>query len=88
MIAIINKHYSAILKNIPVEFNIGESRKRSHGQRMMTKYDYRICNETLFNNLVNEVVSPDTEKTLVDFCRMLLMLIGDKPVVRELMKGY
>ena len=87
MIAILNKHYSAVLKSIPLEFNTAEVKTMSHNQRVMTKFNSRIANEMMFNKLVNEVVSPDNEKTPVDFCRMLLMLIGDTPAVRALQKG-
>ena len=87
MIAVINKHYSAILKSFPVDFNVEETKMLSHGQRSMSKFNSQITNERMFNKLVNEVVSPDYEKTPVDFCCMLLMLIGDAPAVMELQKG-
>ena len=87
VIAILNKHYSAVLKSIPLEFNTAEVKTMSHNQRVMTKFNSRIANEMMFNKLVNEVVSPDYDKTPVDFCRMLLMLIGDTPAVRALQKG-
>ena len=82
-----NKHYSAILKSFPVDFSISESQMLSHSQRSASKINSRISNEIIFNQLVNDVVSPDNEKTPVDLCRMLLMLIGDTPAIRELQKG-
>ena len=87
VIAVMNKHYSAILKSFPVDFNISESRVLSRSQRSTSKINSRISNEVIFKQLVNDVVSPDNDKTPVDLCRMLLMLIGDTPAIRELQKG-
>ena len=47
----------------------------------------QIFNEIIFNDLVNQLVSPDHEMTPINFCNMLLIMIGDPPAVKELQKG-
>ena len=47
----------------------------------------QIYNEIIFNDLINQLVSPDHKMTPVDFCGMLLMMTGDPPAVKELQKG-
>ena len=91
MIALVNKHYSALLKSIPEDFSIEKKKLLSHGHhaKLFINYDMysQINNEIIFNKLVNQLVSPDSDMTPVSFCCLLLMLIGDVPAVKELQKG-
>ena len=91
VIALMNKHYSALLKSFPEDFSIEKKKLLSHGHHAKLSINYdmysQINNEILFNKLVNQLVSPDNDMTPVTFCGMLLMLLGDVPAVRELQKG-
>ena len=93
MIAVVNKHYSAILKSFPDDFSI--TRKKLHSYAQETDYlspsysslNPQVYNEVIFNKLVNELLLPDEKTTPQSFGFVVFMLIGDTPAVRELQKG-
>ena len=95
MIAVVKKHYSAILRSFPEDFSATREKLLSHGQQQSIpslRHRYRalnsqIANELIFNDLINGLLSPNNKITPVTFCSMLLVLLGDTPAVRNLIKG-
>ena len=91
VMALVNKHYSTLLKAFVEHFNDEKEKILPSDEQLKSSFDYNLNlqmnKESIFNMLVNQLVSPDHKMTPIDFCGMLLITIGDLPVVKELKKG-
>ena len=91
MITLVNKHYSSLLKVFVEYFNDEKEKLLYSGQQSNPSFNINLNlqmnKETIFNMLVNQLVSPDHKMTPIDFCGMMVMSIGDLPAVKALQKG-
>lgn len=93
VIALVNKHYSAILKSFPDDFSITRKKIHTYAQETdclspnLSSVNPQVYNEVIFNKLINELLSPDEKMTPQNFGFVVFMLVGDTPAVKELQKG-
>lgn len=89
MIAVVKKHYNALLKSFPKDFSITRKKLFSWGQKFKPSFgsdiNPQLTNKVMFNDLISAMLL--TDMTPVQFCSILLMSLGDLPAVRELQKG-
>jgi len=94
VIAVVKKHYDALLKCFPEDINVTSQRLRSYAQQLdpMSNYQYsplnaHLANETMLNLLINQLLSSNSSKAPIIFCSALILITGDSNVIRELIKG-